>query len=82
MRNGQLQQTQPSQPINEEYLNQVKALMRSKNASQYLAELALYNPQFRQFLNMAKTGTLQPLYENMARQRGIDPNWLISQLIN
>ena len=80
MRNGQQMPQRPQ--INEEYLNQLKTLMRSKNASQYLVEIASQNPQFKQFFEMAQKGTLRPVYENMARQRGIDPNWLISQLIN
>lgn len=57
--------------------------MRSKNASQYLAELAKQNPQFRQILQLAQNGNnLQVIFENMANQKGINPNSILQQLIN
>ena len=86
MRNGQLQQQAPNQQqfqINEEYLNQLKTLMKSKNATEYLAVLAQQNPTFKQILQMAQGGgNLQSMFENMARQRGIDPNSVLDKLIN
>lgn len=88
MRNGQALQSQQTQspqqpPINEEYLNQLKALMNSKNASQVLTELALQNPQFRSIFEMAQNGSnMKTVFENLARQRGIDPAWILQKLIN
>lgn len=86
MRNGQLQQQAPTQQqfqINEEYLNQLKTLMKSKNAAEYLAILAQQNPTFKQILQVAQSGgNLQSIFENMARQYGIDPNSVVDKLIN
>ena len=57
--------------------------MRSKNAPQYLAELAKQNPQFKQILQLAQNGNnLQAIFENMANQNGIDPNSILQKLIN
>ena len=69
-------------PINQEYLNQLKMLMKSENASQYIQQIASTNPLFKQILDMAPQGNLQSIYENLARARGVDPDWLIKQLIN
>ena len=85
MRNGQMpqqQQTQYQQPqLNEEYIQQLKILMHSKNAEQYLAAIAMNNPQFKSILNMVKNGgNPQAIYEMLARQWGVDPNWLLNKL--
>lgn len=57
--------------------------MKSKNATEYLAVLAQQNPTFKQILQMAQGGgNLQSMFENMARQRGIDPNSVLDKLIN
>jgi len=45
-------------------------------------EAAQINPEFKQILNSAQSGNLQQLYETMARQRGVNPQWLINKLIN
>ena len=84
MRNEQLPQQSQPQPlqINEEFIDQLKTLMKSKNAMQYLTELASVNPQFKTFFDMARTGNLQPVYENLARQYNIDPKWLLNKLLN
>ena len=85
MRNEpQPQQTQPSlQPqINEEYIQRVKALMNSKNAQQYLMELANVNPQFKNFMEIARAGNGQQLYEMLAKQQGVDPNSFLQKLLN
>jgi hypothetical protein len=31
---------------------------------------------------MAKAGNGQAIYENLAHQFGVDPNWLLNQLLN
>ena len=84
MRNEQLpQQTLPQQPqINEEYIKKVRALMNSKNAQHYLMELAEENPQFKQFMDIVQKGNGQQLYETLAHQYGVDPNWLLTKLLN
>ena len=55
--------------------------MRSKNASQYLMEVAAANPWFKKFLEISKTGNIQSIYEFLARQNNVDPNWLINKLL-
>ena len=85
MRNVQApQQMQPQLPqINEEYLNQLKTLMNSKNASEYLIKIAQENPWFKQIIQMSQNGgNLQNLFENMARQRGVDPKQILQKLVN
>ena len=87
MRNGQIPQQQkvPPQPqLNEEYIQQLKILMHSKNAPQYIAEIMMQNPQLRQIFNLIKSGgNPQVIYENLARQMGVvDPNYLLSKLMN
>jgi len=48
-----------------------------------LAQLAAQNPQVQQLLQFMKSGgNLQALCQNMAKQKGIDPNWLINKLLN
>ena len=57
--------------------------MNSKNAPQYLAQLAQQNPQFQQLYGMAMGGAnMKQLFEQMARQRGIDPNLVLNKLLS
>ena len=86
MRNGaQLppqQMMAPQSSLNEEYINQLKAIMRSKNAQEYLVNTALQNPQFQQVLQAAKNGgNLQQIAAMMAKQRNVDLNQLVNQLM-
>lgn len=84
MRNEQLpQQTLPQQSpqINDEYIQQLKTLMNSKNAQQFLLEMAQMNPQFRNIMEVAQKGNGQQLFEMLAKQRNIDPNIILQKLI-
>ena len=56
--------------------------MNSKNAQQYLMELAAENSQFKQFMDIVQKGNGQQLYEMLAHQCGVDPNQLLTKLIN
>ena len=85
MRNVPLQQPQNQQPqyqINEEYLQQLKALMHSKNAPQYIMEIAAMNPQFKNIVDIGQSGNLKAIFESMARQYNVDPNWLLRKLLD
>lgn len=78
---SQLRNQQQPQ-INEAYIDQLKQLMKSGNASQYLAQAALSNPQIRQVLELYKNSSNpQALFESLAQQQGVDPNWLINKLM-
>ena len=78
---SQLRNQQQPQ-INEAYIDQLKQLMKSGNAPQYLAQAALSNPQIRQILELYKNSSNpQALFESLARQQGVDPNWLINKLM-
>ena len=83
MRNEQLpQQTLPQQSpqINDEYIQQLKTLMNSKNAQQFLLEMAQMNPQFRNIMEVVQKGNGQQLFEMLAKQRNIDPNIILQKL--
>lgn len=77
-------QTQASsQPFpNSAYINQIKAVMRSKNPAELLANMAASNPQVRQVLQMAANGgDLQALAQRIAQAGNIDLNALVHQLM-
>ena len=85
MRNGQMPQQQTAQQpqLNEEYIQQLKMLMNSGNPQQYLAQAAANNPQLKQVMTMiANGGNPRTIFENLARQKGIDPNLILNKLIN
>ena len=51
--------------------------------TQLLAQAAMKNPQFQQVLQLLQNGgNPQVIFENLARQKGIDPNWLLNKLMN
>lgn len=81
MRSGQMIPQYPQ--LNEAYINQLKQLMRSNNAVDYLTQAFAANPQLQNILQMFKTtDNPQMLYENLARQAGVDPNYLINKLMS
>ena len=55
--------------------------MNSKNAQQFLLEMAQMNPQFRNVMEVAQKGNGQQLFEMLAKQRNIDPNIILQKLI-
>lgn len=80
MRSGQMM---PYPQLNEAYINQLKQLMRSENAVDYLTKAFAANPQLQNILQMFKTtDNPQMLYETIARQMGVDPNYLINKLMS
>ena len=82
MRDEQSQQPQLQPQINDAYIKQLKALMNSKNARQYLMEIAQTNPQFKNFMEIVQNGNGQQLYEMLAKQKGFDPNIILQKLLN
>lgn len=86
MRNGQIpqQQAQAQTPqLNEEYIQQLKTLMHSGNPSQFLAQATAQNPQLKSIMSMiANGGDPKTIFENLARQRGIDPNLILDKLMS
>ncbi len=54
--------------------------MNSKNAQQFLLEMAQMNPQFRNIMEVAQKGNGQQLFEMLAKQRNIDPNIILQKL--
>ena len=84
MRNGQPQNSQQQfqQPVSDEQINYVKQLMRSANPTEALMAAISANPKLKQVIAMLQNGgNPQMVYENLARQRGVDPNWLINKLM-
>lgn len=73
-----------SQQLNDPYIDQIKTLMNSgDDPTQLLAQAAMKNPQFQQVLQLLQNGgNPQVIFENLARQKGIDPNWLLNKLMN
>ena len=73
-----------SQQLNDPYIDQIKTLMNSGgDPTQLLAQAAMMNPQFQQVLQLLQNGgNPQVIFENLARQKGIDPNWLLNKLMN
>ena len=55
--------------------------MRSKNAAEFLTQVTQVNPELAQIFNMARSGNPQLVYESLARKFGVDPKWLINQLL-
>ena len=82
MRSGQPQQMPQQSQISPEYLNQLKTIMRSKNSGELLINMASQNPQIQQLLQFARGGgNLQSLAAMMAKQKNVDLNQLVNQLM-
>ena len=78
----QSQQTMAQPSLNENYINQLKAIMKSKNVQDYLANMAAQNPQLKQIMEFARGGgNLQQVATMMAKQGNIDLNQLINKLM-
>ena len=56
--------------------------MHSKNAPQYIMEIAAMNPQFKNIVDIGQSGNLKAIFESMARQYNVDPTWLLRKLLD
>ena len=57
--------------------------MHSNNAQQALTNILANTPQMQPIMQMLKNGgNAKAIYENLARQMNVDPNWLINKLTN
>jgi len=57
--------------------------MHSNNAQQALTSILANTPQMQPIIQMLKNGgSAKAIYENLARQMNVDPNWLINKLAN
>lgn len=80
------QQTQQTtQQVNPQALASVKRMMKTlqgvNNPEQAMQNLAQQNPQISGIMQMASgAGSLKNLFYQTAKQKGIDPNAIISQL--
>ena len=80
------QQTQQTaQQVNPQALASVKRMMKTlqgvNNPEQAMQNLAQQNPQISGIMQMANgAGSLKNLFYQTAKQKGIDPNAIISQL--
>lgn len=82
LRSGNQSYPQPQFQIDENYLNQLRTVLHSNNSSELLANMAANNPQIKQLMQIAQNGgNLKLIYEQMARQVNVDPNWLINKLM-
>ena len=80
------QQTQQTtQQVNPQAIASVKRMMKTlqgvNNPEQAMQNLAQQNPQISGIMQMANgAGSLKNLFYQTAKQKGIDPNTIISQL--
>ena len=60
----------------------IQMIKNSKDPQQLISMFANKNPQFAQIMNTLNTGNITPkqLFLNMAQQKGINPNDIISLL--
>ena len=67
-------------------LQQIKNMMNmfkgAKNPQQMLTNMANQNPQMKQIIDMVNNSNKSPkdLFYDMAKQKGVDPNQIISML--
>ncbi len=82
MRSGPTTMNQP-QTLNDDYIRQLKQLMNSNYATQYIAQIMAQNPQLNSIMQLIQNGNNpRVIFENLARQRGIDPNEVLNKLLN
>lgn len=66
-------------------IQQVKSIMNlaksSNNPNAFIQNLINTNPQVKQIMSMNK-GNLKDVYYDMAKQKGVDPDALLKQLMN
>ena len=75
----------PNNPMNSnrigEMRNMYQAFQSAKNPMALFQQMAMRNPQMQQIYNMLKQGgNPQQLFENVCRQRGINPQELIKMI--
>lgn len=81
MRNGPQKTQQPQ--LNEAYINQLRSVLHSNNAMAYLAQVMTQNPRIKQiFTMMQNSNNQQAMFESLAREVGVDPNYILNKLIN
>ena len=82
MANSLYQQLNPSVQQSNPLVNAFKALKNSKNPMQLLTNMASQNPQVKQTLEMINSSGQSPkdLFYAMAKQKGVDPNQILSML--
>ena len=77
----------PANPMNVNRIGEMKSMYQafrnSNNPMALFEQLAYRNPKLQPILNQLKGG-MNPnqLFENICKQRGIDPNQLINMLKN
>ena len=69
-------QLNKSQPKNLSLLNRLKAI---KNPQAVLQKMIEQNPQIQVALNMSN-GNMEQAFYALAKQKGVDPNEILSQL--
>ena len=79
------QNPQQTQQVNPQALASVKRMIKTlqgvNNPEQAIQNLAQQNPQISGIMQMANgAGSLKNLFYQTAKQKGIDPNTIISQL--
>ena len=79
------QNPQQTQQVNPQALASVKRMMKTlqgvNNPEQAIQNLTQQNPQISGIMQMANgAGSLKNLFYQTAKQKGIDPNAIISQL--
>ena len=66
----------------EYFRNLYKSISQSNNPYQALMNLAGNNPQMQPILNAMRNGnSLESVFKNMCKQRGIDPQAFMNQII-
>ena len=79
--NTSMNNTMNSKNINY-FRNLYKSISQSENPYQALMNLAGNNPQMQPILNAMKNGnSLENVFVNMCKQRGIDPQAFMNQII-
>ncbi len=64
------------------FRNLYKSISQSNNPYQALMNLAGNNPQMQPILNAMRNGnSLESVFKNMCKQRGIDPQAFMNQII-
>ena len=85
MGNNPFNALNPNNPMNAnrigEMRNMYQAFQNAKNPMALFQQMAMRNPQMQQIANMLKQGqNPQQLFENICRQRGINPQEFIKMI--
>lgn len=77
-----------NQPLNPQALQQLKQVMNTiqmaQNPQFALNQFLMNNPQLSNIMNLVKSGggNLQQVFFNLAKQKGVDPQYVLNMLQN